>query len=434
MSKIVLMPKLGLTMVDGKVAKWHKNEGDSILKGDVLCEVETNKISNSVEATQDGILRKILVSQGDKALVSAPIAIIAELNEDISGLIDSDKKEEQKTDKIVGSQYKAQQKKLEVDEESDYIKASPYAKKLAKDKEIDISSVQASGFRASIIAKDIEDLENLKTKISPTAAKMASDMGIDISTIKTDSRIMKEDVLAASLSKNKFNEGTSEKVEASTMRKVISQRMHESWMTSPRVTYNIEVDTLSLKEMRDSLKVDFEKEGYKLSYNHILMMMTSKVLIEYPYLNGNFDGEYITTHNFVNMGIAVDVPGGLLVPNVKNIDKMKLKEISVETENLIEQAKSGMPNPDTLEGGTFTITNVGSFGIDSFSPIINQPEVAILGINRIVDKPIVVNKEITIRPMMNLSLSADHRLVDGAMASRFLARLKSVIENPYLLV
>jgi pyruvate dehydrogenase E2 component (dihydrolipoamide acetyltransferase) len=186
--------------------------------------------------------------------------------------------------------------------------------------------------------------------------------------------------------------------------------------------------------LREKLKPIYLRDGLKLTYNHLIMKVLAKLLVKYRDLNASFEDDKIIYHNNVNLGIAVDVEGGLLVPNVKGIEKMTLREISSETEKLIENARTNQLNPDDLTGGTFTITNIGMFGMDSFTPIINKPEVAILGINKIADKAVVINKEITIRPIMNLSLTTDHSLVDGALSARFLKEIVDMIENPYLLL
>lgn len=434
MAKVVVMPKLGLTMVEGKVAKWHKEEGEEVKKGETLVDIETDKLTNQIEADVDGILRKIFVQRGDKAPVSSKIAIIADADEDISQYLEEDVVEKVASEAEVQSETKTEEKVV-AKKQSGYIRATPYAKKLAAEKGLDLSEIGGTGEEGRIVAKNILEFEaDNKVKISPTAKKMAEDKGVDISQIDATGRIMKQDILDA-LSMTDYASGDEEQtVEANNMRRIIAERMHNSWMTSPRVTYNLEIDVSNMKEFRESLKGNFIETGTKLSYNHILMKIVSKALIEYPYLNGSFNGEEIILRNYVNMGLAIDVGDGLLVPNVKNAESKSLLEIAVETEKLIEDTREGRLNPDTLEGGTFTITNIGMFGIDTFSPIINQPEVAILGVNRMVDKPVVIDGEIAIRPMMNLSLTADHRLVDGAMAAKFLARVKEIIENPYLLL
>lgn len=431
MSKALLMPKLGLTMSKGKLSKWHVKEGDAVKKGDALFEVETDKLTNTVEATEDGIIRKILVGEGQTVPVSVTCGIIAGADEDISHLLDGEVEADVSTDKVAESTIETKETEVIERAEGEYVRATPYAKRLVKEKGYNLSDVGGTGYEGRVIAKDVLAHDGgSKVKMSPVASKMANEMGIDVSSMNIDGRIMKDDILRQA----NLGKGGVEKVLPNNMRRVIAERMHDSWMTSPRVTYNLEVDVTNMKEFRNSLKPSFEKKGLKISYNHILMKIASKALLEFPYLNGSFDGEEITLHNYVNLGLAVDVEGGLLVPNITNVQDLSLTQISMETENLIDDIRSGNINPDTLEGGTFTISNIGMFGIDSFSPIINQPEVAILGINRMVDKPVALNGEVVIRPMMNLSLSADHRLVDGAMAARFLARFKEIVENPYLLL
>lgn len=434
MANLIVMPKLGLTMTKGKILKWNKVEGDVVSKGDVLCEVETDKLTNSVETREDGVLRKIFATEGTELPVSAPMGIVAKEDEDISSLMPEDLQVEAspgtKTKEVSVDKTPSE---VTVIDSGGYIRATPYAKRLAKEKGIDLIKVVGTGENERILAKDIQDYDPGKVKTSPTAAKMAKELGVDVSTLDTDGRIMKEDILRAQSKEHSMVESV-ETIIPSTMRKIIAERMHDSWLTSPRVTFNLEVDVTAIKDLRSRLRPGFEKDNLKLSYNHILMKIVSKVLVEYPYLNGSFDGETITLHNYVNIGLAVDVKDGLLVPNLKGVHNMNLRDISVGTDALVQGALSGNLNPDSLVGGTFTITNVGMFGIDSFSPIINQPEVAILGVNRMVDKPVVIDGKVVVRPMMNLSLTADHRLVDGARAARFLARLKEVIENPYLLL
>jgi len=438
MAKLLVMPKLGLTMVEGKVSKWHKKEGDEVKKGDVLFEVETDKITNHVEADQDGVIRKVFVDEGAKAPVAAPVAILAGKDEDISNLLNQVGANVEEL--LVKSSEKAEtltKKESSIDRKlGEYIRATPYAKYLAKENSIDLSNVIGTGEGGRIVSRDVLDyIEKTKVKISPVAAKMAKEMDIDITTIDAKGRIMKEDILAAvNMNELEAVEDKVEKVTPSTMRNIIAERMLESWTTTPRVTYNMEVDMTNIIDFRNKLKDSFAKVGAKLTYNHILMKIASKVLLEYPYLNASFNGEVIELHNYVNIGLAVDVGDGLLVPNVKNVQDKSLLDIALETETMIRNAREGGLSPDDLTGGTFTITNIGMFGIDSFSPIINKPEVAILGVNRIIEKPIVANGQIVIRPMMNLSLSADHRLVDGAMAAKFLARFKEILENPYLLL
>ncbi|NLB34126.1 MAG: 2-oxo acid dehydrogenase subunit E2, partial [Tissierellia bacterium] len=270
-----------------------------------------------------------------------------------------------------------------------------------------------------------------KNKVSPTAAVVAEQLGVDTEKIQKDNRIMKADVVQYKLDENldKYADPKEYRSKMSTMRKVIAKRMLESVQTSPAVSFNIKVDTSSIKQLKDDLSA-----RAKVSYTDILVKIVSMVLIEYPLLNSTISDSEIITRNYVNMGIAVSLPAGLLVPVVKYSNVKGLKQISKEIKELGEKARSNTLSPDELTGGTFTISNLGMFGIESFTPIINQPEVAILGVNAIIQEPVVVNGELVIKPMMNLSLTADHRVVDGAVAAEFLAKLKEYIEKPGLLL
>ena len=215
----------------------------------------------------------------------------------------------------------------------------------------------------------------------------------------------------------------------SGMRRVIAKRMLESTQISPTVTFNIKADITAMKQFREDIK-----ETVKISYNDILVKILSKILLEFPLLNCSIDGNDIITRNYANIGVAVALPEGLLVPVVKYANVKGLKEISEEIKTMAEKARNNELSPDELTGGTFTISNLGMYGIESFSPIINQPESAILGVNSIREEAVVVNGELKIKPVMNLSLTADHRAVDGAVAAEFLAKFKEYIEKPGLLL
>jgi pyruvate dehydrogenase E2 component (dihydrolipoamide acetyltransferase) len=436
MVREILMPKLGLTMAEGTIAKWFVKEGDKVNIGDTLFEVETDKLTNDIEADTAGVVRKILVGEGKAAPVKALIGIIADENEDISFLL-GDSSEEKKVEAAIKNAEEKVLIKAQVNKDNNYVLATPHAKKLAKEKRIDLRSVSGTGYNGVIVAKDIEayKVEEVRIKVTPVAKKMAIENDIDLADINKETRIRKADIL--SLSSGKVIDEVVELAEtekASAMRKIIAQRMKANWATTPMVTFNMEVDMTELMDVRVKLKPVFDKEGLKLTYNHLIMKILSKLLVKYRYLNASFEDDTIIYHNYVNLGVAVDVEKGLMVPNVKGIERKTLKEIAEETEQLIEEARTNKLNPDCLTGGTFTITNIGMFGMDSFTPIINKPEVAILGINKIADKPVAINKQVVIRPMMNLSLTTDHSLVDGALSAKFLSEVKQMIENPYLLI
>lgn len=433
MARELVMPKLGLTMTQGTVTKWYFNEGDSVNEGDILYEVETDKLTNKIAADTKGVLRKIFVHAGETVPVKSLIGIIGDEDEDISGLISQTKKPDDENGPKTAEEAPTAPEKEEVSvKKSDYILATPYAKKLAHERNLDLSKINPTGFKGVILARDVEQYKETKVKATPTARKMAEQRGIDLADIYEGARIRKSDILAL-----EEKQGAADSIdvqEASTMRKIIAQRLKTTWAGTPMVTFNMEADMTELIALREKLKPIYFRDGLKLTYNHIIMKILSKLLIKYKDLNASFEDDKIIYHNNVNLGIAVDVQGGLLVPNVKGIEKMTLMEIASKTERLIENARTNQMNPDDLTGGTFTISNIGMFGMDSFTPIINKPEVAILGINKIADKAVVINKEITIRPVMNLSLTTDHSLVDGALSARFLKEIVDMIENPYLLL
>lgn len=220
------------------------------------------------------------------------------------------------------------------------------------------------------------------------------------------------------------------KIEAKGIRKIIAERMLESWHISPRVSYSVSVDTTNLKRYREELNSNFIKDGNHVTINHILIMACSEMLKEFSYANSSFDGKTITVHDDINIGLAVSIDNGLMVPNIKNVQEKTLDEIVLETNRIIKGAQNMKLNYDDITGGTFTISNLGMFGIESFSPIINQPELAILGVNAIIDKPVALNGEVVIRPMMTLDLVADHRVIDGVYAAKMLASIKTLLEEP----
>ena len=432
MAEFVVMPKMGLTMTEGFLTNWRKSEGDIIKKGDVLFDVETDKLTNEVEAMTSGILRKIIVSEKTVKIL-VPVAIIGTADEDISHMLKSAQGAEEEQPEIEEEKQQLQKAvPVEKTAAGGRVKISPRARKIAEELNVDFNQVPGTGPGGAITEEDIKKFaEKPKFKISPAAQAVAGQLGIDAEKIQKDTRIMKSDVIQYKLNENlmKYANPQEYRKPMSTMRKVIAKRMVESAHVSPAVTLNIKVDTTAMKQLRDDLKDDA-----KITYTDILVKIVSEVLLEYPLLNSTLDENEIVTRNYVNMGVAVALPEGLLVPVVKYSNVKGLKDISNEIKDLGERARTNALTQDDLTGGTFTISNLGMFGIQSFTPIINQPEVAILGVNAIIQEPVVLNGEIAVKPMMNLSLTTDHRVVDGAVAAEFLAKLKVNIEKPGLLL
>jgi pyruvate dehydrogenase E2 component (dihydrolipoamide acetyltransferase) len=434
MGQLLVMPKLGLTMTEGTIVEWFKKEGEEVKKGEKLFAVETSKLTNEVEAPASGVLRKIIHKDG-KLAVLEPVGILAGADEDISDLLkkagssgnlDTEKKVEKK-----------EKPKIEKEEEKNTgkrIKASPKAKRLAKELGVDLYKVEGTGPGGAISIEDIENYqseEERKVKTSPTAEKVAENLGVDINKIEKSERIMKDDVVGYKnfemLKEMADPVETREKM--TNMRSVISERMSQSQQTSAAVHYNLSVDTREMKRLRDKLK-----PIKKITYTDIIVKIVSRVLLEFPILNSSVDGDEIIKRNYTNIGVAVALDEGLIVPVVKYANIKGLKTISDDIKELADKARSNTLQPDEMSGGTFTVSNLGMFNIESFTPIINQPEVAILGINTIKETAVKVDGELQFIPMMTLSLTADHRVVDGSVAAQFLNRLKEYIENPNILI
>lgn len=441
MAYIVKIPKLGLTMTEGTINVWIKNEGEIVKKGEEIFELATDKLINEIEAEEDGVIRKILVEEGDTKPILFPVAIIAKEDEDISNLLNEvscnniDNIDEEESIKQEDSDLYVEEYVNNIN--STEVIASPLAKKIAKERDIDLSKVSGTGIRNMIISKDLDNMETLKA--SPLALKMMIEHGIDSNEIKTEGKIMEDDVLKYIQNKSYVTSLTDRslqviKEKATPMRKAIAKNMSYSFTNSPRVTFNIDIDATELKNLRNKLKASLAIKDLKLTYNHILIKVCSKALVEFKYMNSQFDGEEITIFPYANIGLAVGLENGLIVPNLKNAESKSLSQISKETEEMIFRAKSFKSTEEELSGGTFTITNLGNYGITSFTPIINQPEVAILGVNQLIDKPVALDGNIVIKPILSLSLTADHRLIDGVYAARFLGRIKELLENPLLLL
>jgi len=433
MAKFLVMPKLGLTMTEGTIANWRKAEGDSVAMGEIIFDVETDKITKEFESPGAGVIRKILVEEGTVEVLK-PIGILGTAEEDISALLAEVEKSSGSTTaevKPVAAEPDQIAPASPAPAAGGRVKASARIKKIAADLGIDIARVPGSGPQGAITEKDVTEFaEKAKTaqpKLSPTAGVIAAGLGIDPAMINKAGRIMKDDVLHYKQQADFLKYANPQEFvkPMSAMRKVIASRMSASQETSATVNYNQRVDTTAMKQLREELK-----SNAKITYTDILVKILARVLLEFPLLNSSIDGTDIVTRNYVNIGVAVALPDGLIVPVVKFANKKDLSAISTEIKALAEKARNNELETDEITGGTFTITNIGMFGMESFTPIINQPEVAILGINTIIDTPMVVAGQVVIKPMMNLSLTADHRVVDGSVAAAFIARLKEVIEKP----
>lgn len=429
----ILMPKLGLTMTEGTVEEWKFREGDYVKKGDALFSVSTDKLTNDMESEAEGVLLKILLPAGETAPCKAVVGYLGQEGESVPGGAKPDEGTAAPQTETAPAAKPAYERRS-----GEPVIASPAAKKLAREKHIELSLVEGTGPKGRITLEDVENFlkaeaEKLPVKTSPTAAKLAAELGVDTTTLGVEGRVMKADVLAAAESAGVGRVPESNElppVRVNSLRRSIAANMLNSWHTSPRVVYTMPVDCTAMKALRAQLKA----RGAAVSYNHIIMKVAAKALTEFPDMNARFADNSLIRYRHVNMGLAVAKNDGLIVPNVKQCEEKSLSEIAQATERLIEAVRSGSITMEDITGGTFTITNLGNYGVTYFSPIINQPELAILGVCAMADTPVVRDGEVVVRPMMNLCLSADHRVIDGVMGAAFLKRVCELLENPCLLL
>jgi pyruvate dehydrogenase E2 component (dihydrolipoamide acetyltransferase) len=455
MATEVFLPKLGQTMEEGTIVEWMKKEGDKVNRGDVLFTVESDKAVLEVESSAKGVLRRILIDKGAKVPVLTTVGIIGEAGEDISGLLQKAGPAQAAVapasqPAAVGAAPQPAPQAVVAPEPAavapqpipgrERVFASPRARRVAEEKQVDLDYVAGSGPNGRIIEKDVLEFAARQPLATPLARKVAAEMGVSLEQIPTaGGRITAEQVRAAAAPAGGVPApamaAAGEVVPLSGVRAIIAERMGNSSRTTAAVTLESLVDATELVALRTRLKEALAKElGFDVGYNDLLALIVARCLVEFPYMNVRLDAEGIRHLQDVNVGLAVDTERGLIVPVIRNAQHMGLKELATKFRQIVARAREGKAGPDDLTGGTFTITNLGMFGVDAFTPIINLPECAILGVGRIKPEAAVVNGEVVVRQRMWLSLTFDHRLVDGAPAARFLQGILKYIETPYLLL
>lgn len=436
----ITIPKWGLTMKTGKITKWFKNEGDPVRKGEAFFEVETEKITNTVESTAEGVVFQIVVPAGTTVPVGTVVAVVAEAGEQperIEGL--------QAGEAIAAPEKPRAKTQPEKPKEKAFVQASPAARRLAKELGVDLTLVPGSGPEGRVTEADVKKVHEEgppRPKITPLAEEMARQAGLDISQIQgtgEGGKITKEDVqrvLAGSPEAPAEQQealGGVKSVPYSGMRRAIAANMYNSLHNTAQLSVFTEVDITEALRWLDSVRAEYAKdESVRVSLNDIVILVTSRALKRFPMMNSNLVGDEILLFDDVNMGVAVALPEGLIVPVLRRADKKDLLTIGREARILAKKAREGSLSVDEVTEGTFTITNVSMFQVDGFTPILKPPETGILGVGRLRKKPAVVGDQIAIRSMMFLSLSFDHQVVDGAPANEFLQTVARYLENPYL--
>ena len=402
MAKKIIMPKQGLQMEVGIITQWLHQEGDQIKEGEPLFEMETDKLAITIDASASGTLLKILAEEGEEIPVAQTIAIVGEPGEDISGLLAAEGGAAEAAapaptpapaaEAAAPAPTPAPAQAQAAPEGRVF--ATPRAKMHAEERGVTLDGVKGSGPEGLIIDRDVP----AQAAAAPAVAAPAAADNV---------------------------------VPLTGMRRIIAQRMHDSLTQLAQANHRMEVDMSEAVRMREQLKA----LGVKVSYNDLVIRCVARALTEHRRMNAVMTDSAIIEKGSVNIGMAVATDTGLLVPVIRDADRLSLTQISAVAHDLGKRGKEGGLKPDELSGGTFTVTNLGMFGIDSFTPIINAPEAGILGVGQIKKRAVVLEDDsIAVRPMMWLSLTYDHRVVDGAPAAQFLKRIKELLEHPALLI
>lgn len=413
MAEVVRMPKMSDTMTEGVLAKWHKKVGDKVKSGDLVAEVETDKATMDFESFQEGTILYIGVEEGKAVPVDGIIAVLGTEGEDYKSLL---------TDAPVAAPAVAELKaEVEVPaaittvpasapsaSNDARVKASPLAKKLAEEKGIDLSQIKGSAENGRIIKKDVEDFKTGSSANTSTSGKTTNV------------------VIPTFIGQEKYTE-----VPVSQMRKVIAKRLAESKFSAPHFYLKMTVDMSAAMDARVKMN---EVAQVKISFNDIVLKAVAVALKQHPNVNSSWLGDRIRYNEHVNIGVAVAVEDGLLVPVVRFADGKSLSHISAEVKDFAQKAKDKKLQPSDWEGSTFTISNLGMFGIDEFTAIINPPDACILAVGGIQSVPVVKNGQVVPGNIMKLTLSCDHRVVDGATGAAFLQTVKSLLEEPVRLL
>jgi pyruvate dehydrogenase E2 component (dihydrolipoamide acetyltransferase) len=415
--KVITMPRLSDTMTTGTVASWLKKVGDAVKEGDILAEIETDKATMEFESFNEGTLLYIGIQEGESAPVDSVLAIIGPAGTDITGIAENYSKGGEAS-AVAKTETPAPVASSQPDQETTTsdngrIFASPLAKQIAKDKGISLSQVKGSGENGRIVKSDVENFtasSSQQQTVIPSAVE---------GTLPTTQNLQPKTIIAG--------EVVTEEIKNSQMRKIIAKRLAESLFTAPHYNLTIEV---SMDEAMKSRAMINSVPNTKVSFNDMVIKACAMALKKHPKINSQWKEDAITINHHVNIGVAVAVEDGLVVPVLRFTDAMSLSQIGESVRDLAGRAKTKKLLPNEMEGSTFTVSNLGMFGIVEFNSIINQPNSAILSVGAIIEKPVVKNGQIVVGNTMMLSLACDHRTIDGATGAQFLQTLKMFIENP----
>lgn len=461
MASELFIPQLGQTVEEVTLVSWLVPDGSKVDFGDPVLDVETDKAVFPVEANAKGYIHFGPFQEGEVVPVLTVVATIGKQEEVFTpSQLKPEPIEDSHTAPVETAPAEIQPTSIPEDATMPF--ASPRARKLANTRGVDLSLVAPTGYGGvRVVEKDVISFLSQAPKVSPVAQRIAAETGLDTHTLAGTGlrgRVVKDDIQRALLEREAGLEPVSAQASVQAMaqkpailplpemevlerlplkgvRAIIADRMGTSVHTTARVTLMMEVDATEFVQARTRLKERVTDEwGFAPGYNDLLAKVTALALRKFPYVNARLASDAVEVLAHINIGMAVDTERGLMVPVLKDVDQKNLRQIGEEFRQLVDRARQGRSLPDDLSGGTFTLTNLGMFDVDAFTPVINLPEAAILGAGRIAPKPIARGNQVEIRQMWTLSLVFDHRLVDGAPAARFLQYIKQLIEEPYLLL
>lgn len=457
MATKVVMAQLSPTMEEGKLVEWKVKEGDEVSQGDVLAEVETDKANMDIEAMTGGTVRALLISEGDVVEVGALIGVLGDPDEDVSELVDGAKPS-------VAGEDEEDAEADETEEADETDGAGEGEESEEAEEEADAADETAEAEPGDEAAEETDagtpirdQAGSGRVKVSPLARRMAEDAGVDIARIEGSGpggRVVKNDVQAvidaggpepeeAAETPDRAAAPTAalrparledERIEASQMRKTIAKRLVQSIGPVPHFFLTTEIDMGRALDLRQALNERLSESGVKVGVNDLLVKVAAEALARHPEINASWDEDAIQRHGSADIGIAVAVPEGLITPVVREADRKGLAQIATEASDLIERARNRKLKPDEYTGATFSISNLGMFGIDEFTAIINPPEAAILAVGQTVERPVVEDGQVVVRRRMRVTMSCDHRVIDGATGAAFLQTYRAMLENPLELV
>jgi pyruvate dehydrogenase E2 component (dihydrolipoamide acetyltransferase) len=445
----IQMPKLSDTMTEGTLVAWKKKKGDKVSAGEVLAEIETDKATMEWESPEDGTLSEIYVEEGGKVNVGDKIAFIGEEGEEAPKEEEAEKAREAKEEKPKAEEQREEEEAKPKKEEKPKAEEKPKEPKAEEREEKKAAAPKAEKKpEAEKPAPKIEKAEEARVKASPVARRIAADLGVDLSSVKgtgPEGRVTETDVRAAAKSKSAVPKPSAPaavraseaaRIQLSGMRKIIAQRLVESLGPIPHFYLNINVDAGPLMEAREELKSAGEgAEPAKITVNDFVLKAAVMAAIKVPRVNASFDGDAFVQYADVDLGIAVAIEDGLLTPVVRAAQNKSLREISELAKDLAHRARNKRMKPEEFQGGTFTVSNLGGMGIDSFSAVINPPQGFILAVGKITKVPVVDGRDqIVVGHRMSITMSCDHRVIDGALGAEYLKELRHLLENPALLL